>query len=59
MGKTSSLGTLLVRLEIIATTYHSMIVQTYIFSLYSHICTMHLYSNPSTHGESGWAAGDA
>ena len=34
----SSLGTLLVRLEIIATTYHSTIVKTHVFSLYSHLC---------------------
>jgi len=29
---------LLVRLEIIATTYYSMIFKTYAFSLYSHQC---------------------
>jgi len=33
-----SLGMLLVRLEIIATTYRSTIFKTYAFSLYSHIC---------------------
>jgi hypothetical protein len=32
------LGTLLVCLEIIATTYHSTIVKTHVFSLYSHLC---------------------
>jgi len=37
-GKTtSSLGTLLVRLEIISTTYHSTIFKTHVFSLYSHL----------------------
>jgi len=37
-GKTtSSVGTLLVRLEIIATTYHSTIFKTHAFSLYSHL----------------------
>jgi hypothetical protein len=37
-GKTtSSLGTLLVRLEIIATTYCSTIVNTHVLSLYSHL----------------------
>ena len=34
----ASLGMLLVRLEIIATTYHSTIFKTYAFSLYSHLC---------------------
>ena len=34
---TSSLGTLLVRLEIIATTYHSTSFKTQVFSLYSHL----------------------
>jgi len=29
---------LLVRLEIIATTYHSTIINTHVFSLYSHLC---------------------
>jgi len=37
-GKTSSLGSLLVRLEIIATTYHSTIFKSHEFSLYSHLC---------------------
>jgi hypothetical protein len=38
-GKTSSsLGTLLVRLEIIATTYRSTIFKTHVLSLYSHLC---------------------
>jgi hypothetical protein len=42
---TSSLGTLMVRLEIIATTYHSTIFETHVFHLYSHLCiyiTTHL-----------------
>jgi hypothetical protein len=34
----TALGTLLVRLEIIATTYHSTIFKTHVFSLYSHLC---------------------
>jgi len=34
----SSLGILLVCLEIIATTYHSTIFKTHIFCLYSHLC---------------------
>jgi len=34
----ASLVMLLVRLEIIATTYCSMIFKTYAFSLYSHLC---------------------
>jgi len=39
LGKaTSPLGTLLVRLEIIATTSRSMIFKTHVFSLYSHLC---------------------
>jgi len=39
VGKTtSSFGMLLVRLEIIATTYRSMIFKTHVFSLYSHLC---------------------
>jgi hypothetical protein len=38
LGKTSSLGMLLVRLEIIATTYHWTIFKTYAFSLYCHLC---------------------
>jgi len=39
VGKTtSSLGTLLVRLEIIATTYRSTIFKTHVFSLYPHLC---------------------
>jgi len=47
LGKTSSLGTLQVRLEIIATTYCPMIFKTYVFTLYSHLCnnvSMYLYS---------------
>ena len=35
---TSSLGTLLERLEIIATTYRSMIFKTQVFSVYYHLC---------------------
>jgi len=35
---TSSLGMLLVLLEIIATTYCSMVFKTDVFSLYSHLC---------------------
>ena len=34
----ASLGMLLVRLEIIATTYRSTLFKTYAFSLYSHLC---------------------
>jgi len=34
----ASLGMLLVRLEIIATTYRSTIFKTYAFRLYSHLC---------------------
>jgi hypothetical protein len=52
LGKPSSLGTLLVRLEIKAT----------VFSLYSHLyiyVSMYLYSYPSTQGISGLAAGGA
>jgi len=48
LGKTtSSFGMLLVRLEIIASTYRSTIFETYVFSLYSHRCinaSMYLYS---------------
>ena len=50
------------RLEIVATTYHSTIVKTHVFSLYSHLCiyvSMYLgiYIAPITHGISGLAAG--
>jgi len=39
LGKTtSSLGTLLVHLEIIATTNRSTIFKTHVLSLYSHLC---------------------
>jgi len=51
-----------VRLDIIATTYHSTIVKTHVFRLYSHLCvnvSMYLYSYPSTHGISALAAGGA
>jgi hypothetical protein len=34
----ASLEMLLVRLEIIATTYRSTIFKTYAFSMYSHLC---------------------
>ena len=54
LGKMTSLGTLQVRLEIIATTYHATIFETHVFSLYSP-----LYSYLSTHSISGLAAGGA
>ena len=38
LGQTSSLGTLLVDLEIIATTYRPTIFKTHVFSLDSHLC---------------------
>jgi hypothetical protein len=39
LGKTtSSLGTLLVRLELIATINHVTIFKTHVFRLYSHLC---------------------
>jgi len=39
LGKTScSLGMLFVRLDIIATTYHSMIIKTHVFSWYPDLC---------------------
>jgi hypothetical protein len=38
LRKTSSLGTLLVRLKMIATTYCSKIVNTHVLRLYSHLC---------------------
>ena len=44
LGKSSSFGTLLVRLEIVATTYRSTIFKTHVFSLYSH-----LYIDIATH----------
>jgi hypothetical protein len=55
-------GMLQVLLEIIATTYHSTIVKTQVFRLYSHLCinvSMYLYSYPSTHGISALAAGSS
>jgi hypothetical protein len=52
---TSSVATLLVRLEIIATTYCSMISKTQVFSVNSH----YIYSDPSTDGISGLTAGGA
>ena len=48
--------------EIIATTYHSTIVKTQVFRLYSPLCinvSMYLYSYPSTHGICALAAGGA
>jgi len=60
LRKTSSLlGMLLVRFEIIATSYHSTIFRTPVFNVYSypHIYeSMYLYSYPSTHDISGLAA---
>jgi len=53
---------LLVRLQIIATTYRSTIDKTHVFSLYSDLCifvSMYLYSYPSIQGESGLTAGGA
>jgi len=38
LGKTTFLGRLLVRMEIIATTHRSTIFKTHVFSLYSHQC---------------------
>ena len=38
MGKTSSLGTLQARLEIIASTHRSTISKTHVFTLYFHLC---------------------
>jgi len=61
LGKTtSSLVSLRLRLEIIATSYRSTIFKTRVFSLYSQLCiyvSMNLYSYPSTHGISGLDAG--
>ena len=37
-GKSSCLAMLLVRLEIIATTHHSTVLKTCVFSMYSHLC---------------------
>ena len=53
-GKNDILGTLQVRLEIIATTYYSTIFETHVFSLYSHLCI-----NIATHlhSKSGLASG--
>jgi len=51
-----------VRLGIIATTYHSTIVKTQVFWLYSHLCikvSIYLYSYPSTLGISALASGGA
>jgi hypothetical protein len=39
VGKTTtSLGTLLVRLELIATTNRATMFKTHVFRLYSHLC---------------------
>ena len=47
-GKTtSSLGTLLVPLEIIATTYHSTRFKPHVFSLYSHL-SIYVATHPQT-----------
>jgi len=54
LGKTTSLGTLQVRLEIIATTYRSTIFETHVLSLYSHLC---IYIATHLHSISGLAAG--
>ena len=61
LGKTPySLGTLMLRLEIIATIDRSTIFKTHVFHLYSHLCiyvSMYQYSYPSTNGISRLAAG--
>ena len=44
------------RLEIIATTYHSTIFETHVFSLYFLLC---IYAATRVHGISGLAAGSA
>jgi len=54
LGKMTSLGTLQVRLEIIATTYHATIFETHVFSLYSHLC---IYIATHLHSISGLSAG--
>jgi hypothetical protein len=60
VGKTSSLGMLLVRLDIIATTYRSTIFKTHIFSLYCHLCIYVSISLPIyTWYISGLTAGSA
>jgi hypothetical protein len=51
-GNNIFFGNLQVRLEIIATTYHSMIVQTHVFRLYYHLCiyiSMYLCIDITTH----------
>jgi len=59
-GKTTStLGTLLVRLEIIATTYRSTILKLMYSVCIPIYVSRYLYSYPSTHGISGLAAGGA
>jgi len=50
----TSLGTLQVRLQIIATNYSSTIFETHVFSLYSHLC---IYIATHLHSISGLAAG--
>jgi len=62
LGKPSSLGTVLVRLEILANTYSSTIFTTHVFSSYCYlwICvSMYQYSNPSPQHISGLSAGGA
>jgi len=57
LGKTlSSLGMLLVRLEVIAATYHSMIIKTHVFGLYSQLW---IYIVTHRHSISGLGAGSA
>jgi len=61
LGKTS-LRMLQVVLEILATTYHSTVVKTHVFRLYSHLCilvSIYRYNYPSSHNISGLAAGGA
>jgi hypothetical protein len=54
---TSSLGTLLVRLEIIASSYRSTILKLMYSVCIPIYVSMYLYSYPSAHGKSGLAAG--
>jgi len=49
----TSLGTLQVHMEIIATTYCSTIFETHVISLYSHLC---IYIATHLHSMSGLAA---
>jgi hypothetical protein len=60
-GKSSSFATLLVPLQIIASTYHSLSFETQVFSVYFHPCidvSLCRNSYPSTPGKSGLAAGE-